>query len=250
MKFYVLTIFPELIDNIMNESIMGRAREKGLIDLKVLNIRDYTNDKHLKTDDYCYGGGMGMLMTPQPIFDTYKAVLSDLNNKDISDITDSDVIDLDNKDIVRPHLIYTSPKGRVFTQEVVKELARCNDEDKAIAILCGHYEGIDERIIELLKPDEISIGDYVLTGGELPSCIMMDAIARLIPGVLNKEESHMDESFENNTLEYPQYTRPEEFMGLRVPEVLLSGDHKKVDDWRREQSLIKTKEVRPDLLDK
>lgn len=241
MKFYVLTVFPELIENVMKESIMGRAQDNNLIELNIINIRDYTNDKHLKTDDYIYGGGCGMLMTCQPIFDSYRHVLSLMN--DNRDISDEEILDKTN-DLKRPYTIYTSPKGRTFTQEVSKELSNYSD----IVIICGHYEGIDERIIDLIVDEEISIGDYVLTGGELPACIMMDSISRLIPGVLNKEESHEDESFENGTLEYPQYTRPEEFMGLRVPDVLLSGNHGEIKKWREEESLKKTKERRPDLL--
>lgn len=247
MKFYVLTIFPELINNICHESILGRAIDSEIIDVCAINIRDYTLDKHLKTDDYIYGGGNGMLMTPQPIFDSYRHILSEMNDREV---TNEETIDFNN-DLKRPVLLLTTPGGRTFDQAFAKELASLdNDEykDKVIAIICGHYEGIDQRIIDLLHPIEVSIGDYVLTGGELPSCIMIDSISRLIPGVLNNDGSALDESFEDNTLEYPQYTRPAEFMGLKVPDVLLSGNHGEVDKWRKEQSLKKTIERRPDLL--
>lgn len=240
MKFYILTIFPELIENVMKESIMGRALEKNLIELEVINIRDYTEDKHLKTDDYIYGGGCGMLMNVQPIFDSFVHVLSEMNNKEVTRQEACDKIN----NLKRPRVILTTPQGKVFNQTYAKELS--NDTD--IVIICGHYEGVDQRVIDLIGCEEVSIGDFVLTGGELPALIMMDSVARLIPGVLNKEESFEDESFEDGLLEYPQYTRPEEFMGIRVPDVLLSGNHGEIAKWRKEQSIIKTKERRPDLL--
>lgn len=233
MRFHVLTIFPDMIKNVMNESIMGRAQENKLFELNVLNIRDFTDDKHLKTDDYIYGGGCGMLMTPQPIYSAYEHVLESIKEKSEN-----------NANLKKPRIILTSPKGRRYNQEFVKELA---DEDDII-IICGHYEGVDQRIIDLIVTDEVSTGDYVLTGGELPACIIMDSVARLLPGVLNKEESFEDETFENNTLEYPQYTRPAEFKGLKVPDVLLSGNHAEIKKWREEMSLKLTKERRPDLL--
>ena len=233
MRFHVLTIFPDMIKNVMNESIMGRAQENKLFELNVLNIRDFTDDKHLKTDDYIYGGGCGMLMTPQPIYSAYEHVLESIKEKSEN-----------NANLKKPRIILTSPKGRRYNQEFVKELA---DEDDII-IICGHYEGVDQRIIDLIVTDEVSTGDYVLTGGELPACIIMDSVARLLPGVLNKEESFEDETFENNTLEYPQYTRPAEFKGLKVPDVLLSGNHAEIKKWREEMSLKLTKEGRPDLL--
>ncbi|EQE87197.1 tRNA (guanine(37)-N(1))-methyltransferase [Clostridioides difficile CD69] len=211
----------------MDESIMKRAVEKGIIEVHIYNIRDFSNNKHKKVDDYPFGGGAGMVMTPQPIYDTYKHIITTHN-------------------INNPSVIYLTPKGKVYNQSIAKQLSLKED----IILLCGHYEGIDERIIDLIVTDEISIGDYVLTGGELPALIMIDSISRLIPGVLNQEESFEEESFKDNLLEYPHYTRPRDFEGLKVPEVLLSGNHKKIDEWRREESIRITKERRFDLYKK
>ncbi|MDB0440659.1 tRNA (guanosine(37)-N1)-methyltransferase TrmD [Clostridioides difficile] len=227
MRFHIMTLFPEIFHSYMNESIMKRAVEKGIIDVHIYNIRDFSNNKHKKVDDYPFGGGAGMVMTPQPIYDTYKYIIKTHN-------------------INSPRVIYLTPKGKVYNQSIVKEMSI--EED--IILLCGHYEGIDERIIDLIVTDEISIGDYVLTGGELPALIMIDSISRLIPGVLNQDESFEEESFKDNLLEYPHYTRPREFEELKVPEVLLSGNHKKIDEWRREESIRITKERRLDLYKK
>lgn len=221
MIFHVLTLFPDMIKNGMNTSITGKAIEKGLMDLDVRNIRDYTLDKHLHVDDAPYGGGAGMVMQAEPIYRAYK----DLNLKK------------------KTRVIYVTPQGRVFNQQIAADLAK----EEELVFLCGHYEGIDERVLDLVATDFISIGDYVLTGGELPAMVMMDAISRLVPGVLHNDESAQDESFSDNLLEYPQYTRPEVFEGVRVPDVLLSGHHANIAKWRREQSLLRTYERRPDL---
>ena len=227
MRFHIMTLFPEIFNSYMDESIMKRAVEKGIIEVHIYNIRDFSNNKHKKVDDYPFGGGAGMVMTPQPIYDTYKHIITTHN-------------------INNPSVIYLTPKGKVYNQSIAKHMSLKED----IILLCGHYEGIDERIIDLIVTDEISIGDYVLTGGELPALIMIDSISRLIPGVLNQEESFEEESFKDNLLEYPQYTRPRDFEGLKVPEVLLSGNHKKIDEWRREESIRITKERRFDLYKK
>lgn len=224
MRFHIMTLFPEIFNSYMDESIMKRAVEKGIIEVHIYNIRDFSNNKHKKVDDYPFGGGAGMVMTPQPIYDTYKHIITTHN-------------------INNPSVIYLTPKGKVYNQSMAKQMSLKED----IILLCGHYEGIDERIIDLIVTDEISIGDYVLTGGELPALIMIDSISRLIPGVLNQEESFEEESFKDNLLEYPHYTRPRDFEGLKVPEVLLSGNHKKIDEWRREESIRITKERRFDL---
>ncbi|MBO4420739.1 MAG: tRNA (guanosine(37)-N1)-methyltransferase TrmD [Lachnospiraceae bacterium] len=230
MHFVVLTLFKEMVETIMNTSIMGRALEKGLINLDVIDIRDYAENKHNRVDDYPYGGGAGMVMQAGPVYKACEAAKELLRDQDSTSA----------------RLIYLSPIGRPFTQEVAKELSR----EENLIFLCGHYEGIDERALELEADDYISLGDFVLTGGELPAICIMDAVARLVPGVLSNDESASDESFEGNTLEYPQYTRPEEFMGMRVPDVLLSGHHANIKQWRREQSLIRTRERRPDLFEK
>ncbi len=222
-----MTLFPDIFTSYMNESIMKRAVEKEIIEVHVYNIRDYSENKHKKVDDYPFGGGAGMVMTPQPIYDTYRHIIDEF------DITD-------------PKVIYLTPKGRVFKQPIAEELS--TDED--VILLCGHYEGVDQRIIDLIITDEISIGDYVLTGGELPALIMIDAISRLIPGVLNQNESFEEESFKDDLLEYPHYTRPREFEGLKVPDVLLSGNHKNIDEWRNSESIKITKERREDLYKK
>lgn len=226
MNFHIMTLFPEMFDGVMNSSILGKAVQKNLIGIETVNIRDYTVDKHLKVDDYTYGGGAGMLMQAQPVFDCHKQLISE-KNKAI-------------------RTIYVTPQGRVFDQKLAQELA--GEED--LIFLCGHYEGIDERVLEEIVTDYVSIGDYVLTGGELPAMVMIDCISRLVPGVLSNEESAQTESFDDGLLEYPQYTRPEIWMDKRVPEVLLSGHHANIEKWRHEQSLERTKLRRPDLYDK
>ena len=231
MNFHIMTLFPEMIQSSLSSSITGRAENKGYISFNAVNIRDYSNDlKHHKVDDYTYGGGAGMLMQAQPIYDCF----IDIKNKIIQNGRKS------------PRVIYVTPQGSVFNQQKAQELSK--EED--LVFLCGHYEGVDERVLEEIVTDYISIGDYVLTGGELPAMVMIDAISRLVPGVLNNDESALTESFHDNLLEYPQYSRPEEWMGKKVPQILLSGDHKKVDEWRLEQSVIRTKERRPDLYEK
>ena len=225
MNYYVLTLFPDMIYNGCDTSILGRAIEKKLISLEAIDIRSYSQNKHLKVDDYPYGGGAGMVMQAQPIYDA--------------------CMDLQKKIGKKPRIIYMTPQGRVFNQTIAEQLSK--EED--LVFLCGHYEGIDERVLELVVTDYLSAGDYVLTGGELPAMMMIDCISRLVPGVLNNEVSADIESFHDNLLEYPQYTRPEVFMGKRVPEVLLSGHHAKIEQWRREQSIERTLKWRPDLLE-
>ena len=225
MRFHVLTLFPDMVRQGLEISILGKAMEKGIVELNTVNIRDYTLDRHKKVDDYPYGGGAGMLMQAQPVYDAWKSVVDAVG--------------------YRPRCIYLTPQGRVFHQEMAKSLA----EEQDLIFLCGHYEGIDERVLEEIVTDYVSIGDYVLTGGELPAMVMADAISRMVPGVLSNEESGSTESLEGGLLEYPQYSRPAEWMGKRVPEVLLSGDHKKVEAWRREQSVLRTFRYRPELLE-
>lgn len=227
MKFDILTLFPEVIDAVLGSSIIGRAIENGIISVESHNIRDYTKDKHKKTDDTPYGGGKGMLMSTQPICDCFEAVKGKLPDG-------------------RTKVIYASPRGRIFNHEIAKELSQYDN----IVILCGHYEGVDERVIDAIVDEEISIGDYVLTGGEIPACIMVDAISRLVPGVLSDKECYEKESIASGLLEYPQYTRPRVFNGVSVPEVLLSGHHENIDKWRLEKSLELTKARRPDLYEK
>lgn len=225
MNFHVMTLFPEMIEQGLNTSITGRAIQKGTITLEAVNIRDYTNDKHGHVDDYPYGGGAGMVMQPQPIYDCYEALCHKIQTP-------------------CPRVIYLTPQGSVFKQSMAEEFAK--EED--LIFLCGHYEGIDERVLEEIVTDYVSIGDYVLTGGELPAMVLIDAISRLVPDVLNNDVSAEFESFHDNLLEYPQYTRPEYYHEKRVPEVLLSGHHAKIETWRREQSIKRTLERRPDLL--
>ncbi len=229
MNFHIMTLFPEMVEQGLKTSITGRAADKGLISFNAVNIRDFSNDnKHHKVDDYTYGGGAGMLMQAQPIYDCFLSI-----RDSISDLSEDKKL----------RVVYVTPQGSVFNQKMAADLAKEQD----LVFLCGHYEGVDERVLEEIVTDYISIGDYVLTGGELPAMVMIDAISRLVPGVLNNDESALTESFGNGLLEYPQYSRPEEWMGKKVPPILLSGDHKKVDEWRLEQSLIRTKERRPDL---
>lgn len=247
MNFHVLTLFPDMITQGLNTSITGRSIENGTISLNAVNIRDYTLNKHKKVDDYPYGGGAGMLMQAQPVYDAYRAVTQEIaTRKQKECVHGTDVQQSEQMLQVKPRVIYLTPQGQVFKQSMAKELAL--EED--LIFLCGHYEGVDERVLEEIVTDYISIGDYVLTGGELPAMVLMDAISRMVPGVLGNQESGDSESHSNYLLEYPQYSRPEEWMGKKVPEVLLSGDHAKVDEWRLEQSLQRTKELRPDLYEK
>lgn len=221
-----MTLFPDMVRSVLDESIIGRAQNGGLIEIKCHNIRDFSKDKHRKTDDTPYGGGVGMVMTCQPIYDCYESIVSEIpeNNK--------------------KKVIYMSPKGRMFSHSVAKELSECDN----LIFLCGHYEGVDQRIIDEIVDEEISIGDYVVTGGEIPACIVIDAVSRLIDGVLASSECYEGESVASGILEYPQYTKPREFRGREVPEVLLSGDHAKIDRWRLEEAVKITKERRPDML--
>ena len=221
MKFDVLTLFPEMFKS-LDESIIGKAKEKNLIEINLINIRDFSKDKHKKVDDTPYGGGAGMVIMPDVVYDAYSSINQKENAK----------------------VIYLSPQGKVLNQNKVKELSKENH----LILLCGHYEGIDQRVLDEIVDEEISIGDYVLTGGELPAMVLIDSVSRYIEGVLN-EESIKEESFSNKLLEYPQYTRPEEFRGIRVPEVLVSGHHENIKKWRNEKSLEITKQKRPDLLD-
>ena len=226
MRFHILTLFPDMVEQGLHTSIIGRAVEKGLLAIEAVNIRDYTVDKHKKVDDYPYGGGAGMVMQAQPIYDAYLSIVEKIG--------------------YRPRTIYLTPQGPLFTQQAAKEFAL--EED--VILLCGHYEGVDERVLEEIVTDYISIGDYVLTGGELPAMVLVDAISRMVPGVLKNQESGETESLEGNLLEYPQYSRPEVWREKAVPPILLSGNHQKVDEWRREQSILRTKERRPDLFER
>ena len=228
MKFHIMTLFPDMIKNGLSESITGRAIDKNLIELNVVNIRDFANNKYNHVDDYTYGGGAGMLIQAEPVYCAYKSICPDDSKKKPA------------------RVLYMTPQGRTFSQDIAKELAK----EEELVILCGHYEGIDERVLEEIVTDNISIGDFVLTGGELPAMMVVDAVSRLVPGVLGCDESALYESFYEGLLEYPQYTRPEEWRGKKVPEVLLSGHHKNIAKWRYEQSLARTKERRPDLYDK
>jgi len=224
LRFDIITIFPKMFGEVLGDSIIKRAQDKKRIVIHVHDLRDYSEDKHRKVDDRPFGGGPGMVMSPQPLFDAIKAI----------------------KGRRKSTVIYTSPAGVPFTQNHAKRLTR----SKNLIIICGHYEGIDERVRQTLVDEEISIGDYVLTGGELPAMVMIDAVTRLLPGVLGKEESLKNESFEGDLLEGPQYTRPANFRGKKVPDVLLSGNHETIEKWRKSESMAKTKKVRPDLLEK
>ena len=226
MRIDILTLFPEMCEAVLKESIIGRARENGMVEINCHQIRDFSIDKHNKVDDTPYGGGKGLIMFPQPIYDCFEAVCKECDT--------------------RPHLIYMSPQGKTLTQEKVKELSKLSN----IAILCGHYEGVDERILEEIVDEEISIGDYVLTGGELPAMVLADSVARMLPGVLSSEECFTGESHYDSLLEYPQYTRPFEWHGRQVPDVLISGHHANIEKWRHEQSLTRTFNRRPDMLKK
>ncbi len=241
MNFHILTLFPEMVMQGLHTSILGRAVEREYISIEAVNIRDYTMDKHGKVDDYTYGGGAGMLMQAQPVYDAYMAVREKIAvRQNHGGDTDGQPDGICRKDT---RVIYVTPQGKTFHQALAQELA--GEED--LIFLCGHYEGIDERVLQEIVTDEISIGDYVLTGGELPAMVMIDAIARLVPGVLHNTDSAVTESFGDGLLEYPQYSRPEIWHDKAVPAVLLSGDHAKVDAWRMEQAVLRTKERRPDL---
>ena len=226
MNFHVLTLFPEMIEQGMHTSIIGRAIAGGYLSIDAINIRDYAFNKHQKVDDYPYGGGAGMLMQAEPVYLAYESIQKKLG--------------------YRPRVVYLTPQGEVFHQTMAKELAK----EKDLVFLCGHYEGIDERVLDEIVTDYVSIGDYVLTGGELPAMVMMDSISRMVPGVLSNQESGETESFAENLLEYPQYSRPEEWHGQKVPPVLLSRHHANIEAWRREQSILRTAKRRPDLLKK
>lgn len=226
MRIYVMTLFPEMVENAVHVSITGRAMDEGKLDLKCVNIRDFSKDKHRKVDDYPFGGGAGMVMAAQPVYDCYQHIHEEIGH-------DCPVIAM-------------SPKGATFCQKKAKEISANQD----LILLCGHYEGIDQRVLDEIVTDYISIGDFVLTGGELAACVVIDTVARLIPGVLGNDESAQTESFENDLLEYPQYTRPEEWNGQKVPEILMSGNHRLVDEWRLEKSVERTRQMRPDLFQK
>ena len=226
MRFDVLTLFPDMLESVLGDSIIGRARENGIIELNFIDIRDYTENKHRKVDDYPYSGGGGMLMNPQPVYDAYMSVAAKLDYK--------------------PLTIYMSPQGKVFNQGIAKGLS----DKKHIILLCGHYEGIDQRVLDEIVDMEISIGDFVLTGGEIPAMAVIDTVSRLIPGVLAAESSYENESHYSGLLEHPQYTRPQVWHDKEIPEVLISGHHANVEKWKREQSLITTLTKRPDLLEK
>lgn len=247
MRVHILTLFPEMIMQGLSASIIGRAAENGLLSIEAVNIRDYTKNKHKKVDDYPYGGGAGMLMQAQPVYDAWKSVADRIKAKKAQGTQGCEMGPEESKTPDRPiRTVYLTPQGTTFTQAMAKELA----QEEELVFLCGHYEGIDERVLEEIVTDYVSIGDYVLTGGELPAMVMVDAIARMVPGVLNNDVSGVTESFEGNLLEYPQYSRPEEWMGKRVPEVLLSGNQKKIDVWRLGEAVKRTRQRRPDLYEK
>lgn len=226
MKFSVLTLFPEMFEHVLGDSIIGRAQKAGLVSMEYVQIRDFAENKHNRVDDYPYGAGGGLVMQPGPIYRAYQSVAAGEEKK--------------------PHTVYLSPQGKVFDQETAKRLAK---EDHLV-LLCGHYEGVDERVLEEIVDEEISLGDFVLTGGEIPAMALIDATCRMIPGVLDGEETMTTESHYDGLLEYPQYTRPPVFMGKTVPEVLLSGHHAKIEEWRRKESLLRTAKKRPDLIKK
>lgn len=221
MKIDILTLFPEMFEA-LNVSLLGKAQEKGKLEINIVNFRDFSKNKHKKVDDYAFSGGAGMVLTPQPIYDALQSVITK-----------------------NSYVVYMSPKGTPLTQKKVVDIAKSIEH---LVIICGHYEGIDERIIKLCVNEQISIGDFVLTGGEIPAMALVDAVSRYLEGVLHNSESVVDESFSDGLLEYPQYTRPQEFMGLKVPDVLISGNHKEIEKWKKEQKLIETKKYRPDLI--
>ncbi len=259
MHFHIMTLFPQMVLDGLHTSIIGRAEENGIITVEAFNIRDYTLDKHNKVDDYPYGGGAGMLMQAQPIYDCYKAVMDNIDarkssarKKENSTDNESSVGSAEGVDNAesthnsRPRVIYVTPQGELFSQKKAVELSK--EED--LIFLCGHYEGVDERVLEEIVTDYISIGDYVLTGGELPAMVIIDAVSRLVNGVLSNDESAQTESHSNGLLEYPQYSRPEEWHGRRVPQVLLSGHHANIEKWRNEQAIERTRQRRPDMYEK
>ncbi len=221
MKIDILTLFPEMFEA-LNVSLLGKAQEKGKLEINIVNFRDFSKNKHKKVDDYAFSGGAGMVLTPQPIYDALQSVITK-----------------------NSYVVYMSPKGTPLTQKKVVDIAKSIEH---LVIICGHYEGIDERIIKLCVNEQISVGDFVLTGGEIPAMALVDAVSRYLEGVLHNSESVVDESFSDGLLEYPQYTRPQEFMGLKVPDVLISGNHKEIEKWKKEQKLIETKKYRPDLI--
>lgn len=225
MNYYILTLFPDMVMDGLNTSIIGRAKEKGLLSIEAVNIRDFTQNKHNRVDDYPYGGGAGMVMQAQPVYDAYRHIEEKIGKK--------------------PRVVYMTPQGKTFHQGMAEEFAK----EEELVFLCGHYEGIDERVLEEIVTDYVSIGDYVLTGGELPAMVMIDAISRLLDDVLHNDTSAEFETFHDNLLEYPQYSRPETWNGKKVPEVLLSGHHANIEKWRREQSIMRTVEWRPDLME-
>lgn len=258
MNFHILTLFPEMVMDGLNTSIIGRAVNAGRLSIEAVNIRDYAFNKHQSVDDYPYGGGAGMLMQAEPVYLAYRAVAEKIC-ADGEEAREATAVCAEGEESAgreqesrrvsekkRPRVVYLSPQGEVFNQKMAEEMA--GEED--LILLCGHYEGIDERVLEEIVTDYVSIGDYVLTGGELPAMVMVDAISRLVPGVLHNDVSAEFESFQDNLLEYPQYSRPEEWHGKKVPPVLLSGHHANIEKWRREQSIIRTYERRPDLLEK
>lgn len=226
MKFHVLTLFPEMFSGVLHDSMLGRAEKKNIIEFNIVNIRDFACNKHNRVDDYPYGGGRGMVMQAEPIYKAYESICSQCDEN--------------------PHVIYMSPKGTVFSQGKAVELSLRKD----LLILCGHYEGVDQRIIDEIVDEEISIGDYVLTGGEIPAMVVIDSVSRMVEGVLSNEDSFTDESHYSGLLEYPHYTRPTVFMGREVPAVLLSGNHALIEKWRMEKSLEETQNKRPDMLEK
>lgn len=262
MNFHILTLFPEMVENGLKTSIIGRAVAGGLLSIEAVNIRDFAFNKHQSVDDYPYGGGAGMLMQAEPVYLAYKDIEeriqkriqnAKMQNAETEEqdaevkvqnagIQDTETVSPDKK----LRVVYLSPQGKTFDQKMAEELA----EEEDLVLLCGHYEGIDERVLEEIVTDYVSIGDYVLTGGELPAMVMVDTISRLVPGVLHNDVSAEFESFQDNLLEYPQYSRPEEWHGKKVPPVLLSGHHANIEKWRREQSILRTYERRPDLLEK
>jgi len=225
MRFDILTLFPDMVKSVLDESVIGRAKDKGIIDINYINIRDFSDDKHNRVDDYPYGGGSGMVMQPMPIYKAYKSIEETVEEK--------------------PYVVYMSPQGKVFSQQDAERLS----EKKHVVILCGHYEGVDERVLEEIVDEEISSGDYVLTGGEIPAMMVVDAVSRMIPGVLSSKESYEKESIYSGLLEHPQYTRPVEFLGKKVPDVLLSGHHLNIEAWQRKESIKRTLKKRPELIE-
>lgn len=239
MNIHIMTLFPEMVMGGLNTSITGRAISKGILSIEAVNIRDYAFNKHNSVDDYPYGGGAGMLMQAEPVYQCYQAIVDKIH-------TQSGAVSELCADKKKPRVLYMSPQGKTFTQGMAEELA----QEEELIFLCGHYEGIDERVLDEIVTDYVSIGDYVLTGGELPAMVMVDAVSRMVPGVLHNDVSAEFESFQDNLLEYPQYSRPEIWHEKQVPPVLLSGHHANIEKWRREQSVIRTARNRPDLLEK